>query len=85
MKFKLTASIFDHKDIAVVAKELETNLNSPVIRGGQLDAYTVALTGKKWKLTYRYYGTAEDLYWELSIHKRYTNTPWFTHFLLRWT
>ena len=88
MKFKLTASIFDYKDIAGVAKELETNLNSPVIRGGHSKyTHTVQLASKKWRLTYCYKnddGTAKNVYWELRIHKRYTNTPWFTNFLLRW-
>ena len=87
MKFKLTASIFDHKDIDVVAKELETNLGSPIISISKFGTFTTGMVAKKWRLNYRYkkfVGIRYGTFWELTVHKRYTNDPWFTNFLLRW-
>lgn len=79
MKFKLAVDIHDYKPyMDIIIKELETNLNSPMVE------YYIA---EKWRISYEfndYAGTRGD-YWALNIKEQYTKDPWFTHFLLRWT
>lgn len=91
MRFRLAVNVIDFSpDISTVIKELETILNSPMIHDHT--AYGSA-SGKKWRidLCWKYYAPRGTFPlptpdgWELRIHKRYTNNPQFTNFLLRWT